>query len=349
MYRSDAPVPVPVTGPAPVVSYPMRRYTHWRSFTTANGLPSNDVKVIKVDGDRVWAGTDDGLACYENGKWRVYGVADGLPHQAVLALDIDKATGDLWIGTAGGAARLSAGRFDTFNQLNSGLANDLVYGLCCYNGDVWFATASGVSRYSTKTREWSIYNQNNTVMFEPWCYAVSAGDNMVYVGVWGGGIVEYNLNTGYWRDYKDPDGENEICLIKDAGPVHNVVPAVSFVNGKLWAGSYFGLSTYDGRHWKNYFNKDSGLASDFINFVRAQGNIGWICTDTGLSSFDGTTWVTYRAKGAGGDMEIREPGKKPEHKPMVAGLADNYLFGVDFQNDKVWVATASGVSVGSPS
>lgn len=185
-------------------------------------------------------------------------------------------------------------------------------------------------------------------MFEPWCYAVSAHDNMVYVGVWGGGIVEYNLSTGLWRDYRDPDGEDEVALIKDAGPIHNVVPAVSFMNGKLWAGSYFGLSTYDGRHWRNFLQKDSGLPSDFINYVRAQGNIGWICTDSGLSSYDGKSWVTYTKNGSSGLMVIRTPGRAPERRHISACLVDNYTFGVDYTKDAIWVATASGVSVGRP-
>jgi hypothetical protein len=172
-------------------------YEHWRSFTTKDGLPSNETKCVRADGDRVWVGTAEGLACYEHGKWRTYGVKDGLPHRVVLCLDVQPETGDLWVATAGGAARLSAGKFEPFTQLNSGLVNDLVYGVSCMWPNVWFATASGVSRYNVQTREWSIFNQNNTVMFEPWCYAVSAHEGMVYVGVWGGGVVEYNEKTRY--------------------------------------------------------------------------------------------------------------------------------------------------------
>jgi len=40
----------------------------WENFTTANGLPDNRVYSVCVDGDRIWAGTDNGLALYENGK-----------------------------------------------------------------------------------------------------------------------------------------------------------------------------------------------------------------------------------------------------------------------------------------
>ncbi len=56
----------------------------WENFTTANGLPDDRVFSVCVDGDRVWAGTENGLALYENGKWSVFTTADGLAHRAVL-------------------------------------------------------------------------------------------------------------------------------------------------------------------------------------------------------------------------------------------------------------------------
>ena len=38
----------------------------FENFTTANGLPDNHVFSVLVDGDRIWAGTDNGLGLYEN-------------------------------------------------------------------------------------------------------------------------------------------------------------------------------------------------------------------------------------------------------------------------------------------
>src|ERR1035438_1775919 len=49
----------------------------WENFTTENGLPDNHVFQVKVDGNRVWAATENGLALYQNGRWKVYGTADG--------------------------------------------------------------------------------------------------------------------------------------------------------------------------------------------------------------------------------------------------------------------------------
>ena len=89
----------------------------WENFTTANGLPDNHVFCVLVDGSRIWAGTENGLGLLENGAWKAIRPKDGLAHQAVLSLALDKRTGDLWVGTMGGLSRISAGRIDSFTQL----------------------------------------------------------------------------------------------------------------------------------------------------------------------------------------------------------------------------------------
>ncbi len=133
----------------------------WENFSTANGLPDNRVYSVCVDGGRVWAGTDNGLALYENGKWRVFSTADGLAHRAVLYLALDKKTHTLWMATMGGLSRYSAGRIDSFTQLNSGLPNDVVYGVAVQGDLVWVATAAGGARYDTRTNQWSDFNERS--------------------------------------------------------------------------------------------------------------------------------------------------------------------------------------------
>src|SRR3974390_1622481 len=172
----------------------------WENFTTAQGLPDNRVYSVCVDGDRVWAGTDNGLAVYEKGKWKVFAPEDGLAHRAVLFVTLDKQTHDLWIATMGGLSRYSGGRFDTFTQLNSGLANHVVYGVSALGDYVGAATAAGASRLNKRTGEWSLFNERNTPMYEIWTYAVTAAEDKVYYAVWGGGVLEYDVASGNWKD-----------------------------------------------------------------------------------------------------------------------------------------------------
>ena len=331
-------------------------YGHWRNFTTKDGLPSDHVYCVRVDGDRVLAGTHDGLAVYEKGKWKSYTTTDGLPHNGILSIDVSQVTGDVWIGTLGGLSRWSGGKFENFTQLNSGMPNDLVYCVICDGKDVWVATGGGAGHYDTSTRQWEIFTEQNAPMHEPWTYGVSEGDGKIFIAAWGGGVIEYTKKTKQFKDYTDPDGEMEIDLLPDDGIVHDITTATTWGAGYLWVSTYFGLSSYDGTHWKGYFKEHCGLASNFINFVRAEGPVVFICSDNGLSSTNGKGWVTYKKNenDSNGKAIITNfsrdddstANKTTREIPMSPSVAHNFIIGVDADKDILWVATEKGVSRG---
>lgn len=317
-------------------------YGNWKTFGKKDGLPSDKVYSVRVDEDRVWAGTSQGLALLEDGKWKVYKEEDGLAHRGVLGIDVSEETGDLWVATMSGLNRFSGGKFEEFTQFNSGLANDVIYAVIVDGKDVWVATGGGAGVYDTYTRKWGIYTDQNAPMHEPWTYSVCAGDGKVYIAAWGGGVIEWNKSAQQFRDYTDPDGEMEIDLFADDGVVHDITTAVSYADEMLWVATYFGLSRYDGNHWKGYFDHDSGLASNFINYVKADGPIGWMCTDDGLSSFNGETWVSYR-----GNKVIIDGNSENERTiNATSKLSHDFTIGVDFKDDVIWVATSKGLSRG---
>jgi ligand-binding sensor domain-containing protein len=323
----------------------------WENFTTENGLPDNHVFQVKVDGNRVWAATENGLALYQNGRWKVYGTADGLAHRAVLFVDVDPRTGDVWAATMGGLSRFSAGRFDNYTQLNSGLPNDVVYGVAVQGDAVWVATAAGGGRLDIKTGQWRHFNERNTPMYEIWTYAVTAGAEKVYYAVWGGGVLEYDVKTGRWKDYNDPDGETEVVVLKDQGLIHEITTSVSWAEKDhvLWVATYFGASRYDGRYWKNFLDKDSGLPSNFLNQVKAvDGTRAWFATDKGLAYYDGASWAVYRPAldSHAPEMTVRDAQGAITHVPTATAPAHNYILGLDFDGDDLWVATAHGLSHG---
>jgi len=335
---------------------PMPVYGNWRNFTTKDGLPSDHAYTVRIDGDRVLVGTHDGFAVYENGKWRTYTTKDGLAHNGVVSIDVSDLTGDVWIGTLGGLTRWSAGKFTTFTQINSGLPNDLVYCVICNGKDVWVTTGGGAGEYDTQTGKWGIYTEMNAPMHEPWTYGVSAGDGKIFIAAWGGGVIEYTVKTKKFKDYTDPDGEMEIDLLPDDGPVHDITTGTTYADGLLWVSSYFGLCSYDGTHWKGYFKEHTGLASNFINFVRAKGPVVFICSDEGLSSTNGKSWVTYKKNDndSNGKAIITNYGrdddptvnKSTREIPLSPSIAHNFIIGVDADKDVLWVATSKGVSRG---
>jgi len=330
-------------------------YTKWKHFTTADGLPNDHIFAVKADGPRVWVGTENGLAMIDKrtGQIKSWTEKDGLPWRVITAIDVDKKTGDVWLGLfGGGLARFSGGRFDHWHQLNSGLVNDVVYGVAVQDDYVWAATTAGASRYNTVTGEWTIFTEKNAPMEEIWNYNVAVGKGKVYLAVWGSGMLEYDIATGRWKDYLDPDREMEIDLYRDDGIVHVIVTAASPAEDVVWISSYFGACRYDGRHWRAFYNQDSGLANDFINNAKARSaDEAWFATDKGASAitdFSSNTWVTYtrNADGRGGKAVVTRDKEVLETVELETGIPQNFIIAYDIDGNDVWVGTGKGLGWG---
>ena len=328
-------------------------YTKWINYTAANGFPEGEVYCVTIDDTRVWAGTSHGLVLLENGRVKkIFTPEDGLAGRAVMSIAVDKQNGDVWVGTFGGLSLYSGGKFTRYKNLSSGLANDLVYGVALQDRYLWVATAAGINRLDTNTGTWSIFNETNAPFIEPWAYGISVAQQKVYIAVWGGGVLVYDLAKETWKPFTDPDGEQELVLYRNQGLIHNIVSSVSYNpdTKTFWASTYFGLSGYDGRDWHNYLTKDSGLASNFINAVGSRGDDVWASTQSGLSQLNTktNTWITYSRdeKTGRGQILITHADGSKQRIVSETSLAHSYILNIDFQGDDIWVATAQGLSHG---
>jgi hypothetical protein len=354
----------PADTPTPSAARPLPYvYTKWRQFTAESGLPSNHVFAVKVNGNDVWVGTDDGLALIDKAQGKVVKVwkeKDGLPWRAITAVDVDTVTGDVWLGLfGGGLARLSGGRFDHWHQLNSGLVNDVVYGVAVENESVWAATTAGCSRLNVRTGEWTIFTEKNAPMEEIWNYAVSYSReiNKMHLAVWGSGVLEYDLAKGTWKEYLDPDGEMEIDLYRDDGINHVIVTGVTHLEGAMWVSSYFGGSRYDGRSWRGFADIEGGLPSLFNNNVKGRSAYeAWFCTDKGAGAIvdmEPETWVQYVREGQTGRAIVKQR-LKPEDKTLTTvevvetgvNVPHSFIVNADIDGNDVWIATSHGLGWG---
>jgi len=339
---------------APAASYGMPYvYTRWEQFTTEEGLPNDHIFAVAVDADRVWIGTEDGLACLDKQTHQIqsWRQKDGLPWRVVTGLTVDPKTHDVWIALfGGGLARFSGGHFDHWHQLNSGLVNNVVYAVCVQDDNIWAATTAGASRYNTVTGEWTIFTEKNAPMEEIWNYGNCCTREKVFLAVWGSGVLEYDVARGTWKDYLDPDGEMEIDLYRDDGIVHVITTGASYVEDVLWVSTYFGVCRYDGRHWRGYFSHDSGLPSNFINnLVGRSANEAWFCSDKGLGvivDFPTNTWVTYttdQGAGRGKAVVTRDTTVLAEIETMP-NLPHNFVLCAGIDGDDAWVGTSKGLA-----
>jgi len=357
-----AAAPALAQAPAPSGAKLPYVYTLWKHFTVADGLPNDHIFAVEVDGPRVWVGTEDGLALIDKPSGTVvksWREKDGLPWKVVTAIDVDPRTGDVWLGLfGGGLARLSGGRFDHWHQMNSGLVNDVVYGVAVENDNVWCATTAGNSRLNTVTGEWTVFTEKNAPMEEIWNYAVSyAGGNKVYLAVWGSGVLEYDIKTGRWKEYLDPDGEMEIDLYRDDGINHVIVTGVTSIDGAMWVSSYFGGTRYDGRSWRGFPDTEGGLPNLFNNNVRGRSaHEAWYCSDKGAGAIvdlEPETWVQYTRNGHRGRAVVKQR-LRPEDKTLTAveeidmdvNVPHTFIVNADVEGSDVFIATSHGVGWG---
>jgi ligand-binding sensor domain-containing protein len=332
-------------------------YTEWQSFTTesTNGQLINDhIFFLEADGDSLWIGTEGGLILYYNGLWKSWTSNDGLPWDVVMGIAKDHKTGELWLALFGeGIARFSGGHFEHFTQMNSGLLNDVVYGVDIQGDNVWVATTAGISRYNQVTGEWAVFNEKHAPMEEVWTYNVDATDEKVFFAVWGSGILEWDVKTESWLEYLDPDGEMEIDLYRDDGLVHVITTSASYIDDVLWASTYFGLSRYDGRNWRGYMDHDSGLPSNFINLsVGRSATSSYNCTDKGLGvlvDFDADIWVSYQRENDQAKTWVATVMKGKEvlgRVPITLDLPNHFTICVEFMGDDIWIGTGHGLARG---
>ncbi|MFO1499031.1 MAG: two-component regulator propeller domain-containing protein [Verrucomicrobiota bacterium] len=332
-------------------------YTQWEQLTTKEGLPNDHIFAIRADprGDCIWIGTEAGLSRFDKKTktLKSWSEKEGLPWRVVTAIDVDPKTGDLWLGLfGGGLARFSAGRFDHFDQLNSGLVNDVVYAVAVEGDNIWCATTAGASRFNRVKDKWDIFTERNAPMEEIWNYNVSARDGKVHLAVWGSGVLEFDTKTENWKTYLDPDGEMEIDLYRDDGIPHVITTGASYVEKILWVSSYFGCARYDGRHWRGYFDHECGLPSNFNNNLRARsGQECWYCSDKGLGACmdaETCTWVTYVPDGKNhtGKGIIKRENRIIKTVDTGYNVPHQFIICVDFDGNDVWVGTSKGVGHG---
>ena len=354
--RADEGVPLPTEAPPADpwlvpqdVPSPVLYFDRWESLTTKDGLPSDRTTCVVAEGDDLFVGTEHGFAMRRAGAWTTYGHAEGIPHGYITAIARDPAADITWLGTLKGLVRIAGGQVDVFTQRTSGLQNDVVYHVVVDGPRLWCATAAGGSVLDTRTGSWSLFDQDNTIMHEPWCYSIALGPERAWYGIWAGGIAELNRRTGTWKEYRDPDGELEIDLLKDDGALHEVTSFTAYDAGLLWQATYFGVARFDGHSWRSYTAKDEGTPGDFVLQLAGLGRACYLATDQGFGVIgdDGETCVSYK-RTPDGKCTVRTVvrGHETDVRTYATAPADDSVMWVAPQGRDIWVATSRGLSHG---
>ncbi len=303
-----------------------------RTFTTADGLPSNRVsRIVRDPRGFLWFCTRDGLSRFDGSRFVNFGIEQGLP----LGADdlVITQSGDYWVATGDGVARFdtSGGRqlFTVYRPAEkdahwiTALADDGMGGL-------WCATAKGLYRLrrSVNARQ---ENAWTFALVDIGLHGTTWDDNFVTTllrdrsgTIWAGG---YN---GLYQLL--PDGTWKQRSVNAGLPHPHVTSLLQSRDGKLWVGTWHGLCLLSPngstkQEVESTYDAESGLNGNVIKAL--------------LESSDGTLWVgTNTAL----NKCTRSGGLKIEKITKADGLMESEINDVaEDSAGNLWIAS-SGVT-----
>jgi signal transduction histidine kinase/ligand-binding sensor domain-containing protein/ActR/RegA family two-component response regulator len=235
----------------------------FRSRTTLNGLPANDITALFESRDgAMWAGTNAGLTRIDGGNTRVYTQQDGLPDNSVRVIAEDHA-GRLWVGTHTGLAQFEGGRFKPSKNPNGTPLGEVAAISPARDGSLWIGTSQGevarltdgaVSNWSTKYR----------LPAYPISSLLEDRDGNLWIGYTANGLGRLTGSTFVLRTVREGFPDDSIrALLEDR-------------EGSLWAGTFEGglVQLRDGKFTP--FGRPEGLPELAYNILGARDGSVWV-------------------------------------------------------------------------
>ncbi|MGK3983094.1 ATP-binding protein [Sorangium sp. So ce136] len=249
----------------------------------------------------VWLGSDTtGLHRWAGGQLTTYTTQSSpLPDNRIQWLSESLDGRALWIGTAGGAARLDAdGAWQTFTKARVPLGDDYVASIVETVGaggkvSTWFGTMKGLSRL--QDGQWRSYTAADAPLASDWIAALAElrdarGRRALWIGTQGG-ISRYDLDAEVWLE---PLNERT----RPALPDSIVYGLRADRQGRIYAFTTRGVTRFTQRAptpddpaelAATTFTTDDGLPNNECNqngsFVDSRGRL-WTSTAGGLAVLD---------------------------------------------------------------
>ena len=317
-------------------------HSAWRTYTTRDGLPHDGIRAVHVFGEQVWVGTDGGLALYEAGAWKSWTRnRESLPAQIISAIEVDPKTRDVWLGTWGdGLVRLSAGRFDRFDQINSGLAGNLVFDITIFGNRIWAATNGGISSFDPFSDTWRLYFARRSGV-SPIAVTTLAFDGTdLIAGAWRGGVRRFDEGRDEWLSVVIPLGPGAARAGRRQLSLDTTV-GIALGGQALWRATQTSVSRRDAAGgWGELNIQDHARYDNFVYCV-ASPDVSqvWLGMHEGLeilADWSSQTWVTY-------------PDMRRDDGIDVTAATGNRIRCITFDRDGVWVGTDNGLLRGTGS
>lgn len=191
-----------------------RNESAWTIYTVSDGIPSNQIQAIAIDGETLWIGTPKGLAQIDLGMGTWQPVTDITDHINTLfeeekpinvrALAVDGQ--ELWIGTLNhGVIRYN--KHTTFPEIfdrRNVLPDNTIYDIKIdsTNDEVWIGTFAGVARHVRSTGDWMKYSKvAGDGLPADDIVALAVTPDRVWIGTSQNGMAVYNRSMESWQNF----------------------------------------------------------------------------------------------------------------------------------------------------
>lgn len=286
---------------------------HAVSLTSREGLPAAPVRVsLRTRDGALWIGTTAGLVRWHQGVARLFGTADGLPHDSILSVH-EAPDGTLWVGTHAGIACQTekgfripfdsvAGIFSHLWSAQDGAMRGWVKGLGLWggtsarwaalhpdrfqpyawaagvvpsvSGKLWLLMPEGAFRIGSDIPSAPQIQSAERLDIEGPSSLLEARDGSLWVGTWSHGIHR-----------RDPEGRWHRVTASEGLASSAILYLHEDSRGWIWVGTPDGASLYRNGEW-SILDTTDGLAGSRVHHIRSEpdGSL-WFSTDGGLTRY----------------------------------------------------------------
>jgi len=218
---------------------------HFSPVFPPTGILGKDIFALFQSRDgRLWAGSGNGLGCWDGQRWKLFTTADGLSANDVSAIAEDRA-GHLWIGTSDSGLNYFDGRkFISYGTTNGLPGEDIS---CLYidnDGGLWVGTsAHGLAQF--KDGHWKCFSTGDGLTSNSIGYILGDDDGYLWLGS-NAGLMRISresfdgTNSFFCRVYGRADGLPTRECSSGSQPA-----AIRSRDGKLWFPTSEGLVWVD--------------------------------------------------------------------------------------------------------
>ncbi len=240
-----------------------------KNFSVLEGLPNEVVNVVHNDDDKIWVGTDFGLASIVNDTVRSYFL--GKSYQENRVRDILKdSKGNLWVCTYDGLIKFKNGKIVKRYTKKDGLPNNILRVIEeDREGNLWIGTGKKLSKFSNG--KFVNYGQDDGLKNEFIMSIFYDSRNQLWVGTDGGGLHLLQKDDTF-KMFNENDGL-----------AANVVFQINEDKfGNIWIGSNGGLTRFDGRSFKKITYKEGLFSNTVFQVLMDRNSDYWIMTNAGV-------------------------------------------------------------------